>query len=657
MLALLAHPSLARAARRARHRRRAARPRRRRRATPAAVDREPAHVPRVADPGVGAGRARARRAPRRRGDRSQRRAVPRRDAARARCCCARCSPRSSRDPARRPSPRATTRSSRDLELRGQFPVGVFGEAARAVDLRTLAALARRARARSPGAATRIGFGRSSSPGAELEPALELELVPAARTVRLVGQTELLAARRATALLSVIPMIGDRRRRSRAITCAARSITSCSPPPGSRRRPRARAARPRRSQRCAGRPRRRGRRPMRARTSPSSSRELLDAPHGYLLPFDVTRRSALAGEPGRGARHGDPTGGLGYGPIDAPRRPRRCRPSRRDRAAPARPARRADARRSSASDGDERDRRASRGPTSLPPATRPARRRRGLGRHRQDVLPRASRRRSRSSPAPSSARSCSSRSPTRRSPSSGCGSATCSIGCARAEHDAEPRRQPSTPGSDRRRRARSAPARRGDRVRSRADLHDPRVLPPRPRRGCVRRAPPVRPDPGRRRGRVRCRVRRAAARAVRARLAGSRAARRVPRARRHASTSCATLLLACARADAPPRAGYDPEAARGARRRAARVFGTRRARASARRSACAQGQRQALRAAAGSTHIGAAVADWDGTPRGVLALCDAIRKPARPSPARSCSPPGRSCPRRAIARRCCSARSR
>ena len=80
------------------------------------------------------------------------------------------------------------------------------------------------------------------------------------------------------------------------------------------------------------------------------------------------------------------------------------------------------------------------PDSLPPATRSVRRRRGVGRHRQDVLPRAPRRRSDPRAAPSSARSCSSRSPTRRSPSCGCASATCSIGCRarrRRRADGEP----------------------------------------------------------------------------------------------------------------------------------------------------------------------------------------------------------------------------
>ncbi len=49
-----------------------------------------------------------------------------------------------------------------LALRGQFPVGVFGEAARAVDLRTLARWRTELGPVEVGTATRIGFGRSMS---------------------------------------------------------------------------------------------------------------------------------------------------------------------------------------------------------------------------------------------------------------------------------------------------------------------------------------------------------------------------------------------------------------------------------------------------------------------------------------------------------------
>ncbi|HUS27230.1 MAG TPA: exodeoxyribonuclease V subunit gamma, partial [Kofleriaceae bacterium] len=104
---------------------------------------------------------------------------------------------------------------RDLELRGQFPVGVFGDAARAADLRILqqwrdelgpmllGTVGNDFLAQRIGAVGRLAFGRSSSPMAELMPALELSLA-SGRTVRLVGQTELLV-RRGTGYASVIPL--------------------------------------------------------------------------------------------------------------------------------------------------------------------------------------------------------------------------------------------------------------------------------------------------------------------------------------------------------------------------------------------------------------------------------------------------------------------
>jgi hypothetical protein len=48
------------------------------------------------------------------------------------------------------------------------------------------------------------------------------------------------------------------------------------------------------------------------------RDLLDRAHGYLLPFDVLRRSLESRAPwGRSPQTRDPTLGLGYGPIDKP----------------------------------------------------------------------------------------------------------------------------------------------------------------------------------------------------------------------------------------------------------------------------------------------------------------------------------------------------
>jgi hypothetical protein len=48
-----------------------------------------------------------------------------------------------------------------------------------------------------------------------------------------------------------------------------------------------------------------------------ARELLDQPHGYLLPLDVLRRSYEGRPPWGRQPFKDPTGGLGYGPIDRP----------------------------------------------------------------------------------------------------------------------------------------------------------------------------------------------------------------------------------------------------------------------------------------------------------------------------------------------------
>jgi hypothetical protein len=42
-------------------------------------------------------------------------------------------------------------------------------------------------------------------------------------------------------------------------------------------------------------------------------ELLDAPHGYLLPFEALAKALQGGKPA--IKYGDPTAGLGYGPID------------------------------------------------------------------------------------------------------------------------------------------------------------------------------------------------------------------------------------------------------------------------------------------------------------------------------------------------------
>ena len=198
---------------------------------------------------------------------------------------------------------------KDLELRGQFPVGVFGEAARAGDLRALARWREELGPIALGSATRIGFGRSQSPNAELREALELELAPG-HAIRIVGQTELLI-RGATSATSVIPILGEVEKKSRYhlrgaldhLVLAAAGLADhghahvlLDPKGGALRvehEPWTRADAQQFLRELAG--------------------ELLDHPHGYLLPFDFLVRALTGSKPSR--TYGDPTGGLGYGPIE------------------------------------------------------------------------------------------------------------------------------------------------------------------------------------------------------------------------------------------------------------------------------------------------------------------------------------------------------
>ncbi len=154
---------------------------------------------------------------------------------------------------------------KDRQVRGQFPVGVFAEAARALDLEVLRQWRTGLGMISVDGATRIGFGRASSPGARLLPALSLEL-SGGRTVRLVGQTELLI--RGKRHTSIVTMLRKIEKRSHYHLRGA--FDHLVP-------------------------------------------DLLDAPHGYLLPFDALARALHGAKPA--ARYGDPTAGLGYGPID------------------------------------------------------------------------------------------------------------------------------------------------------------------------------------------------------------------------------------------------------------------------------------------------------------------------------------------------------
>jgi hypothetical protein len=198
---------------------------------------------------------------------------------------------------------------KDRQLRGQFPVGVFAEAARALDLEVLQCWRAGLGLISSDGATRIGFGRASSPGAELLPALSIEL-SGGRTVRLVGQTELLVrGKRYTSIVTLLRKLEKRsyyhlRGAFDHLVLAAAGLA----PDGHVHR-----AIDDRGNVCEVR---------HDRWSAGDARgflaelitDLLDAPHGYLLPFEVLAR-ALQGGKLPSTSYGDPTGGLGYGPID------------------------------------------------------------------------------------------------------------------------------------------------------------------------------------------------------------------------------------------------------------------------------------------------------------------------------------------------------
>jgi exodeoxyribonuclease V gamma subunit len=197
---------------------------------------------------------------------------------------------------------------KDRQLRGQFPVGVFAEAARSLDLEVLQRW-RAALGPIPiDGATRIGFGRASSPGAELRPALALDL-SGGRTVRLVGQTELLV--RGKRYTSFVPLLRKLEKRSHYhlrgafdhLVLAAAGLAN----EGHVHR-----LIDDRGNACEV---------EHAGWTVSDARdylaglvtELLDAPHGYLLPFEALGKALQGGKPA--VKYGDPTAGLGYGPID------------------------------------------------------------------------------------------------------------------------------------------------------------------------------------------------------------------------------------------------------------------------------------------------------------------------------------------------------
>ncbi|MEO7729964.1 MAG: hypothetical protein ABIY55_03260, partial [Kofleriaceae bacterium] len=197
---------------------------------------------------------------------------------------------------------------KDRQLRGPFPVGVFAEAARALDLEVLTRWRDGLGLIAADGATRIGFGRASSPGAELLPALAIEL-SGGRTVRLIGQTELLI--RGARYTSVVTLLRKLEKRSHYhlrgafdhVMLAAAGLAS------------------------AGHSHRliddRGDvvEIQHAPWTVADARgylagligELLDAPHGYLLPFEALAKALHGGK--APSWSSDPTRGLGYGPIE------------------------------------------------------------------------------------------------------------------------------------------------------------------------------------------------------------------------------------------------------------------------------------------------------------------------------------------------------
>jgi hypothetical protein len=197
---------------------------------------------------------------------------------------------------------------RELQLRGQFPVGVFASAARTRDLALLDAWRAALGPVSVAGAMRYGFGRAQSPNTELLPALIIEL-DARRSVRLVGQTELLL--RGDRRTSIIASMSKLDKKSPyhlrgAIDHVILAAAGLAPvghthklvdhegklmivehAPWSVEEARAYLA--------------------------GVLTELLDHAHGYLLPFDGLVK-ALAGTK-QSRQYGDPTAGLGYGPIE------------------------------------------------------------------------------------------------------------------------------------------------------------------------------------------------------------------------------------------------------------------------------------------------------------------------------------------------------
>ncbi|MBL9017505.1 MAG: exodeoxyribonuclease V subunit gamma [Myxococcales bacterium] len=199
------------------------------------------------------------------------------------------------------------RAVADEQLKGQFPVGVFAEAARAVDLAALDMWRHRLGPILEGSVVRYGFGRAYSAGAELMPPLAIQLLDG-RTVRLAGQTELLI-KRGDRHTSVVVLLGEAEEKSRYhlrgafdhVVLAAAGLA----PQGHQHvllDPKGNALHVDHTPWT--------REGAQAHLA-TLINELLDVPHGYLLPFDALVRAHAGGR----ASFRDDERAIGFGPID------------------------------------------------------------------------------------------------------------------------------------------------------------------------------------------------------------------------------------------------------------------------------------------------------------------------------------------------------
>ncbi len=216
----------------------------------------------------------------------------------------------------------------EIQLRGQFPVGVFAEAARTLDLAVISTWLASLRLIAPvagvgadaghaGGATRFGFGRAFSAGATLCPALAIELASGS-SVRLMGQTELLVraagagGTSTTRYTSVVPMVRVLEKKTpyhlrgafdHVVLAAAGlandgHIHTLIDPKGHV---------------CVVQHDPWTKRDAQAFLATLAG-DLLELSHGYLLPFETLVKGLAGGKPPP-RNYGDPTGGLGYGPIE------------------------------------------------------------------------------------------------------------------------------------------------------------------------------------------------------------------------------------------------------------------------------------------------------------------------------------------------------